>query len=138
LETLARIDCVVFDKTGTLTAGHASIETVGLRRGVTAGQALEYAAALERHSKHPYAAAFIRSAKQGKLRAGGVRLWAHRGITGEIDGETYRIGTHDFVFRAAEAESFPVDAETDRVWLADSKGMIAGFSVADPLRQDAC
>jgi Cu2+-exporting ATPase len=139
LEALAQVDYVVFDKTGTLTSGHSSIETVMLLRDVTADQALEYAAALEKHSKHPYAAAFIRSAKQGNLQAAGVRLWDHRGISGEISGETYRIGTYDFVACAEGAEPCRPDAETnsDHIWLADSQGMIAGFRVGDPLRNDA-
>ncbi|HEY3487051.1 MAG TPA: HAD-IC family P-type ATPase, partial [Gammaproteobacteria bacterium] len=130
LETLSQIDYVVFDKTGTLTSGHSYIEAVRLRSDVTADQALEYAAALEQHSRHPYAAAFIRSAKRKNLQATGVQLWEHRGISGEINGETYRIGTCDFVSCAKE-----VDA--DHVWLADSKGMIAVFSIGDPLRHDA-
>lgn len=138
LETLARIDCVVFDKTGTLTAGHSAIEEIRLRRkDISQEQVLDYAAALEKHSRHPYAAAFIRAAR-GNLQATEVLHCEHRGLSGNIAGATYRIGSRDFV-AAGGKEYFDErpDAGAGDVWLGDDRGMIASFSIGDSLRQDA-
>lgn len=137
LETLARVDYVVFDKTGTLSSGQTSIEAVRLRRsGISQEQALEYAAALEKHSRHPYAAAFLRAAR-GNVEATGVRQWAHRGLSGEIGGTSYRIGTREFV----AGDCIPYLNEPaegcGEVWLGDDRGCIACFRIGDPLREDA-
>jgi Cu2+-exporting ATPase len=137
LETLAQIDYVVFDKTGTLTSGCSSIEKIRMYRDMAAGQALEYAAALEKHSNHPYAAAFIyvagHAAGKEIPRATEVQVWEHRGLSGFINGENYRIGVHSFVCSGEKLEHM----DTGDIWLADSKGIIASFSVGDPLRHDA-
>lgn len=137
LETLARIDCVVFDKTGTLTSGHTSIEAVRLRRsGISREQALECAAALEKHSRHPYAAAFLRAAR-GNIEAAEVRQWAHQGVSGKIGGTGYRIGTRAFV-AGSRATGFDESAEAaGDVWLGDDQGCIASFRIGDSLREDA-
>ncbi len=139
LETLARIDYVVFDKTGTLTSGQSSIEEIRMYRDMTSAQALEYAAALEKHSNHPYAAAFIRAAGGSIPGATEVQAWEHRGVSGFINGENYRIGTYEFICcgeRRGDSVNHP-QTEAGYIWLADSQGVIASFSVGDPLRHDA-
>jgi len=58
LESTRRIDTVVLDKTGTVTAGAMEVaDVVPLRPGVTAEEALRYAAAIEAGSEHPIARA---------------------------------------------------------------------------------
>ena len=62
------MDVVAFDKTGTLTVGKPSIQSVAVQDGSQPGEAaaaaqlLAYAAALERHSTHPLAAAVLAAA----------------------------------------------------------------------------
>jgi Cu2+-exporting ATPase len=95
LETLARIDRVVFDKTGTLTHGD-----IAVGRCVTLGLHGEYdclriAAALELASEHLVARAFARFGNS--MHAEHVRTVAGAGLEGTIDGQTYRIGTREFV-----------------------------------------
>lgn len=137
LETLARVDCVVFDKTGTLTSGQTSIEGFMLRRsGISREQVLEYAAALEKHSRHPYAAAFLRAAR-GNVEATGVRQYAHRGLSGEIGGTSYRIGTREFVTGNGASDFDEPAQSAGEVWLGDEQGLLASFRIGDPLREDA-
>ena len=73
LEAAAHVDVVAFDKTGTLTVGKPSIQSLavqhhqaaqpaGLGDEAAAAQLLAYAAALERHSTHPLAAAVLAAA----------------------------------------------------------------------------
>ena len=68
LEAAAHVDVVAFDKTGTLTVGKPSIQSVAVQdrsqpsEQAAAAQLLAYAAALERHSTHPLAAAVLAAA----------------------------------------------------------------------------
>jgi len=62
LELLARVDTLVMDKTGTLTLGIPSVTDALAFDGRSSEQILELAAAAERHSEHPIAAAVRRAA----------------------------------------------------------------------------
>jgi Cu+-exporting ATPase len=57
LETARRLRVVAFDKTGTLTVGKPQVKTVEPLADLDAGQALALAAAVNRDSTHPLAAA---------------------------------------------------------------------------------
>ena len=57
LETACNVDAVVLDKTGTVTAGAPRVTDVLLVSGVTEGELLRVATALERKSEHPLAGA---------------------------------------------------------------------------------
>jgi ATPase, P-type (transporting), HAD superfamily, subfamily IC len=66
LETAHRVDTVVFDKTGTLTLGRPAVTAIVPAAGRTSGDVLELAAAVERGSEHPLAAAIVaRAADRG-------------------------------------------------------------------------
>ena len=57
LESSGLIDTVVFDKTGTVTSGRMAVTALAAAPGTEPAEVLRYAAAVERASEHPIAAA---------------------------------------------------------------------------------
>jgi Cu2+-exporting ATPase len=124
LEALAQVTDVVFDKTGTLTLGQPTLVAT---EAADPDRALAIAAALERASEHPLARAFADIPTA--LSARDVRVTPGAGLAGDIDGVTYRLGRADWVTAATTDEAALV--------LAGPDGVLARFTVADPLRADA-
>jgi Cu2+-exporting ATPase len=94
LETAARIDTVVFDKTGTLTKGEPEVTDVVVD-GMGEGDVLALAAAVERESEHPLAAAVARHADArgvAALTATGFRNLPGRGAVAEVAGHRVLVG----------------------------------------------
>jgi Cu2+-exporting ATPase len=68
LERARALDTVVFDKTGTLTAGKPTVRRAVVVEGQTERRVVEYAAAVERNSRHPLALAVVEAAKRLEQR----------------------------------------------------------------------
>jgi len=85
LESAERIDTIVLDKTGTLTSGRMSVAHVVPAEGEDATDVLARAAAVERGSEHPVAAAIVAAAGKGPT-AVDLEAIAGRGVTGTVDG----------------------------------------------------
>jgi Cu2+-exporting ATPase len=140
IEALARATHVVFDKTGTLTEGAFKLEEVVPLRDLSVREALDIAAALEHRSEHPIAKALLR-ASHGSLEARAVHVTPGEGVTGEVCGRRFRLGTAAFANVAAGAgRARPVPgAGDDATWVAlgDDGGLLAWFGFSDPLRPDA-
>ena len=68
LERARALDTVVFDKTGTLTAGKPTVRRAVVVEGETERRVVEYAAAVERNSRHPLALAVVEAAKRLERR----------------------------------------------------------------------
>ncbi len=109
IETLGRADLFVFDKTGTLTTGRLRVDAVEAHGSWSRGEVLATAAALERGSEHPIAAAIAaahaRAAAEEVAPAAPDR-WAGladlrnvpgRGLTATLDGERLALGSAGFV-----------------------------------------
>ncbi|HUN64651.1 MAG TPA: heavy metal translocating P-type ATPase [Bacteroidota bacterium] len=67
LQRAGSVDTVIFDKTGTVTTGAPAvgrIQPVGTR---TAEEVLRLAAAVERHSPHPFAKSVVRHAAEARV-----------------------------------------------------------------------
>jgi len=126
LDTLARATDVVFDKTGTLGDGRpalVAVETFGVDRG----DALRIAAALERDSGHPLAAAFATDDARA-LPATQVETVPGRGVQGRVDGRHWRLGRADF---AAARD------DDGALWLGDGARAAARFVLEERPRPDA-
>ncbi|WP_246037149.1 heavy metal translocating P-type ATPase [Thermomonas fusca] len=126
LQRLAQATDVVFDKTGTLGDGKPHLQGVDACRGIDADAALRIAAALERDSNHPLAAAFAQVADAQV--AGGVRAIAGRGVEGTVEGVRWRIGTAPFATGSDDDGA---------VWLGNDAGARARFTFAEHQRVDA-
>ena len=126
LERLAQVTDVVFDKTGTLGDGKPRLQAVDACTGIDADAALRIAAALERDSSHPLAAAFAHVADVPA--AGNLRAVAGQGVEGVVEDRRWRIGTAPFATGAADDGA---------VWLASDHGAHARFTFAERERPDA-
>ena len=96
LETAASIDTVVMDKTGTLTRGEPEVTDVVAAGGRDVDKVLAWAAAVERESEHPLAAAVARKAEAAgaeRLAASAFRNVPGRGAVAEVDGATVAVGS---------------------------------------------
>jgi Cu+-exporting ATPase len=91
LESTRRVDTIVLDKTGTVTTGRMSVTAVHPSRELefAAEQVLGMAAAVERGSEHPIAAAIVRHADEqalGNAVATEFRALTGVGASGVVDG----------------------------------------------------
>jgi Cu+-exporting ATPase len=139
LERLERIDTLVVDKTGTLTEGRPRLAAF-----TGDDEALRLAAAVERHSEHPLAAALVQAAGELGLapaEATGFRAEPGQGVAATVEGREVMVGNARFLGAAAEA--FAAEAERHRqdgagVVLIALDGKPAGLAaVADPIRDGA-
>ncbi|MBM3307386.1 MAG: copper-translocating P-type ATPase [Candidatus Eisenbacteria bacterium] len=96
LETAHRLTTVVLDKTGTLTAGRMSFAGASPAPGVTENELVAVAAAAERPSEHPIAAAVVSEALRLGLAvdgAQGFEALPGRGVRASVGGATVIVGT---------------------------------------------
>jgi Cu+-exporting ATPase len=143
LETLARVDQVVLDKTGTLTEGHPGLTDLH-SYGTTEDGALTLAAACERHSEHPIAAAIVQAAQGRGLvipAAEAVEAVPGFGIQARVDGRQIAVGAGRFMDRlgvltGATTELAGRLAEEGKspVYVAADGALLAVLAVADPIK----
>jgi Cu+-exporting ATPase len=144
LERLSKIDTLVLDKTGTLTEGKPRVALIEPVEGLAADELLRLAAALERGSEHPLAAAVVMAAEDKKFplsSASNVQTIPGKGIRGSVEGRTVLIGTGAFLAENAvqgEASRQRLDAlreEGQTVIQVAIDGSYAGLiALSDPIR----
>ncbi len=144
LELFEKVDTLVVDKTGTLTEGRPRLAAVRALAPNREDDILALAAALERGSEHPLAAAIMRGAEQRELTlpaAGDFRSVTGQGVAGTVDGKALLLGNAPLMQEHAvdlnalreEAEALRRDGHTV-VFLAVA-GRAAGLlAVADPIK----
>ena len=95
LERMEKVDTLVVDKTGTLTEGKPRVVAIVPAAGQSEEAILTQAAALERSSEHPLAAAIVAAARERNLSATAVSDFASltgKGVTGSVDGRRVALG----------------------------------------------
>ena len=95
LEKLRRVDTIALDKTGTVTEGRPRVVESTLT-----DDALRLAAAVERKSEHPLAAALVGFAAGRGIaapEASDFRATPGRGVEGRVEGRTVVIGNPAFM-----------------------------------------
>ncbi|MGF6495605.1 Cu+-exporting ATPase [Luteibacter sp. 621] len=129
IETLRDIDTLVFDKTGTLTEGKpalADVRTFSRERA----EVLAYAAAVERPSEHPLAAAIVAAAEGEGIaipKVSGFRVMVGRGVAGRVDGHDVAVGNG----RLMEDERIDAAAGRDTAEKWRAKGATAMYVAID-------
>ncbi|HLB44403.1 MAG TPA: heavy metal translocating P-type ATPase [Candidatus Limnocylindrales bacterium] len=147
LESAEHVDVVVFDKTGTLTRGRPALAEVVPAAGVEPAELLRVAAAVERGSEHPLAAAILAGAAAHGVTAPAATQFesaAGYGAHASIDGRAAIVGNarlmadhgvdlaplDDAARTAAAAGQTPV-------FVALGDRLLGLLAIADPIRPEA-
>jgi Cu+-exporting ATPase len=158
LELLEDVDVLVVDKTGTLTEGKPRLVTVlttdELRDRAstedgdvseTARRHLALAAALEKASEHPLAAAIVAGAEEHGLEPGrGNDFQSHtgKGVTGKVEGHDVAVGNEALMDELGiEAEGLggrlgELAGKGQTIMLvAVDREIVGVLGVADPIKE---
>lgn len=128
LERLAGITHAVFDKTGTLTLGRPEL----LQAKIYPAAALQLAASLAAHSRHPLSQAVARSYSGPLLNFQAIEEIPGYGIEAHDGQGNLRLGRRDWCKGAGQQED-----TSPELWLAVEGEPPLRFVFADQLREDA-
>ncbi|HEX2881148.1 MAG TPA: heavy metal translocating P-type ATPase, partial [Polyangiaceae bacterium] len=145
LELFEKVDTLVVDKTGTLTEGKPKLASIVAAPGFEEEQVLSIAAALEKSSEHPLAAAIVSVAVDRGVTipdVQGFRSVVGKGVEGKVAGVDVALGNAKLLAeRNISASTFAKAGDELRtegqtvVFLAIG-GQLAGvLGVADPIKE---
>jgi Cu+-exporting ATPase len=100
LEVMEKVDTLLFDKTGTLTEGRPKLLKTLVVPPWKEEEVLQAAAAVERGSEHPLAAAIVAGAQAQQLDIHPVsefQSMTGKGVTGTVQGRRVVVGTAEFM-----------------------------------------
>ena len=147
LELMEKVDTLVVDKTGTLTVGKPKLIAVDAVSEFDADEVLELAAALERGSEHPLAAAIVEGAEERGIAipdSSDFQSVTGKGVTGKVEGREVALGNKALLATAgAETSALELRADKHRaegegVMFVALDGKLAGLVVvADPIKDSA-
>jgi Cu+-exporting ATPase len=147
LELMEKIDTLVVDKTGTITVGKPKLIAVKPAAGFDEAQVLALAAALEKGSEHPLAAAVVEGAEERQLDvpdASGFQSHTGKGVTGKVGGRQVALGNAALLAdigassSALEAQADEHRARAEGVMFVAIDRKAAGLLVvADPVKESA-
>jgi Cd2+/Zn2+-exporting ATPase len=146
LEDARLLKAVALDKTGTVTEGAPKLVAFRAWGAMQADEAraLQLAKSLAARSDHPVSKAIAEGLEIGAVEVDGFAALPGRGATGTVRGEALVLGNHRLVRERGqtdeklEAELATHEAQGRTVTLlADERGVLGLFAVADTLRSDA-
>ena len=145
IEVLRQVDTLVVDKTGTLTLGKPKLVTVVAAPGWDEEELLGVAAALERASEHPLAAAVVEGAAERGVPmqvAEDFEAVTGKGVTARVGGRRAALGNRTLLDALGvppaalgdQAERLRGEGQT--VVFVAVEGRPAGLlGVADPVKE---
>lgn len=145
-EQAERVTAFVFDKTGTITAGKWKLLDIICDEPLTRGQALAFAVGLEKDSDHFIATEIIRQAGTKNIQPISLTNIQHgdKGIQGEFNGRTLKIGSAEFLDKELKetnplGDTTVLDGAADHsfVYLGIDGQLSAIFVFGDTVRPDA-
>ncbi len=150
LQAAGKITAIVLDKTGTITRGKPELQEIIPIEGMAGktfdrSELLLIAASLEDKSEHPLARAVVQAADKENLilkDAENFTAVPGKGISGEIEGTSYIIGTESFI----KSRGISIDLlQTQKaalekggntvVILADDENTLAILTIADCIKE---
>jgi len=145
LETLAKTTHVIFDKTGTLTEGRLQLVKTYPLVQLTEDECLSYAIAIEKNSEHPIAQALLNAATPNLPNYSATRVTniPGAGLQGNINGQTFFIGTVPFITEKTKLSlnlQFLTKLQQQHhtiVVLANTEKVYAVFTLEDKIRESA-
>ncbi len=148
LEAMEKVNTLVVDKTGTLTEGKPTLVKIMAGEGFREEDILRLAAALERNSEHPLAAAIVKGAEQRGLSLPNTENFQSEtggGVIGKVEGHQVVLGKPRLLEsrgvqnpgRLIEVGA-ALQAEGNGVIFVAVDGQAAGLlAVADPIKQSS-
>jgi Cu+-exporting ATPase len=142
LERFEAVDTLVVDKTGTLTEGKPRLVSV-IARGASEEEILRFAAALEKASEHPLAAAIVAGAEARGLAIPSTehfRSVTGKGVVGSVAGRSVAVGNEALLAPDADLAFLRTEAERLRalgqiaVFVAFDERTRGLLAVADPIK----
>ena len=147
LELMEKVDTLVVDKTGTLTVGKPKLVEVEAADGFDQADVLRLAAALERGSEHPLAAAIVEGAEERAVQvpaSSDFQSHTGKGVTGTVDRRKVALGNAALMTEAGvdpaslEPRADELRAQGAGVMFVAVDGKLAGLLiVADPVKDSA-
>jgi P-type Cu+ transporter len=147
IQTLKDIKVVVLDKTGTITRGQPALTDVHALEGFDEARVLRAAASVEAGSEHPLAQAIVTGARERGLdvpEVAGFKALTARGVRGEVDGATVRVGSRRLLAEAGiapealEERLVKLETEGKTAMLVAIGDRPAGLvAVADTIKEDS-
>ncbi len=144
LQKAKDVNCVLLDKTATLTVGTPKVTDFKLLKG---GEklALQLVAAIESRSNHPIAEC-VRAYAEGELTSQiEVEEYLYetgKGAKASYQGKAYYLGNRRLLGKIEEKNSYALEKEyaeqgKTAVFLADERGILAVFALADTLKTES-
>jgi Cu+-exporting ATPase len=144
LEVLEKVDTLVVDKTGTLTEGKPRLVSLAAAPPFDEARVIALAAALEKGSEHPLAAAIVAGAAErgvGVPAASEFRSVTGKGITGVVERQQVALGNGKLMAELGvdtgslgeRPEELRRDGQTV-VFLAVGGQIVGLLGVADPIK----
>lgn len=148
LEEARRLDAVVFDKTGTLTLGEFRVVDIVAADGISTGEALRLAAAVEYDSEHAIAQGIVKSAEDRGLtipEAKDFEAIPGHGVRAVVDGRELHVGGPAMLRRLGATLPPGLESAMNRagergrtaVLLVEGTTPLAVFAVADQIRPES-
>ncbi|MDT0469736.1 heavy metal translocating P-type ATPase [Streptomyces gibsoniae] len=147
MERLGQVNAVALDKTGTLTEGTPKVTDIRplAGSGLSEGELLQLAAAVEHPSEHPLARAIVDAARTRDLDIPLVEDFTSApgtGVSATVAGRTVAVGSPTRLLRAgthrvvAVATGLEEDGHTAVLVMADDTP-VGVLGIADRLREEA-
>ncbi|GEL78601.1 heavy metal translocating P-type ATPase [Tenuibacillus multivorans] len=142
LESLGHIKAIAFDKTGTITQGKPVVQSYRIfDESIQKEEFFGIASALESQSQHPLAKAIIDFTESLTIKQYDINDFQSitgKGITGSINGETYKVGSPSMFdsvspYISDEVETLQEEGHTV-VLMSQNDKVIGLIAIADAVR----